>query len=225
MGLQLGICGHALFSVPAGQFPSLKDSVSYLGSQQSNRAYGVIIAGNRVLDLRRVGVGIYYGNDRDTEPSGLCHCDIFPVYVHYEQDVRQPGHFLDATEELVQALDFVLNRKRLTLGLGLDLTLRHGFFKVNEPLDPSLDGLEVRKHAAQPSLVYVHGASALRLFLDGSLRLLFGADHEACAAPGRHFVDECLGLLKSRQRLRQINDVCAAPLGEDVTVHLRVPSL
>jgi hypothetical protein len=85
-------------------------------------------------------------------------------------------------------------------------------------------GSEVGQHAAQPALVDVGHAHALRLLGDGLLGLLLRADEEDVAAVGDRLLDELVGAVDVRQRLLEVDDVDAVALGEDEALHLRVPT-
>ena len=86
-----------------------------------------------------------------------------------------------------------------------------------------LDGLEVRHHAAQPTLIHKELACAHSLFLHGLLRLLLRADEEHGLAFLRNAAQEIVSLIHLPHRLLQIDDIDAIALREDVLCHLRVP--
>ena len=86
------------------------------------------------------------------------------------------------------------------------------------------DRAPVGQQAAEPAVVHVRHADALRLLLDGVLRLLLRADEEHGAAPLGDVAHELVRLLEQLERLLQVDDVDAAALGEDVAAHLRVPA-
>ena len=73
-------------------------------------------------------------------------------------------------------------------------------------------------------MVDVRHADALRLVLDGVLRLLLRADEEDGAAALGDVAEELLRLVEALSRLREVDDVDAAALGEDEAAHLRVPA-
>ena len=94
----------------------------------------------------------------------------------------------------------------------------------NETGDPSADGGKVGEHAAQPSCVDIESACALCLFLDGFLRLLFGADEQNVLALGCQLTNEAVCFFELLDALLQVDDVDTVSLGEDVLRHLGVPS-
>src|SRR5690606_13151790 len=59
---------------------------------------------------------------------------------------------------------------------------------------------------------------------DRLLRLLLRADEQDGSAVGDGLLDELVGTVDVRQRLLEVDDVDAVALGEDETLHLRVPT-
>ena len=84
---------------------------------------------------------------------------------------------------------------------------------------------EVGQQAAEPALVHVIHAAALRFFRDRVLRLPLGADKEQRAALRRQVGDEVGRLLVELGRPAQVDDVDAVPFAENERLHLRVPAL
>lgn len=87
-----------------------------------------------------------------------------------------------------------------------------------------MHGGEVGEHATQPALVHVGHADAGRLFGDGLLSLLFGADEHDRTTVGDGLLDELVRLVDVGQRLLQVDDVDAIAVGEDEPLHLGVPT-
>src|SRR6185295_17069135 len=82
-----------------------------------------------------------------------------------------------------------------------------------------------REQAAEPALVDMEHAAALRLFGDHVLRLSLGADEKDRAAFGREAAHEFFGVAEQLHRLAQVDDVDAVSFAEDVLLHLRIPAL
>jgi len=93
-----------------------------------------------------------------------------------------------------------------------------------QPVDAVGHRAPVREQAAEPAVVDVRHVDALRLVLDGVLRLLLRADEEDGAAALRDVAQELPRLVEPLRGLREIDDVDAAALGEDEAAHLRVPA-
>src|SRR5207244_7503390 len=64
----------------------------------------------------------------------------------------------------------------------------------------------------------------LRLFLDGGLALLLRADEQHRAAALGEVPCEGIRLFQQLQGLLEVDDVDAAPLGEDEAAHLGIPA-
>src|SRR5213079_1333538 len=94
-----------------------------------------------------------------------------------------------------------------------------------EALDRVGDGLPIGEHAAKPAMVDEMLARAARRLGDRILRLALGADIEDLAAGGDGLADEVERAREERHGLRQIDDVDAIPLAEDVRLHLGVPAV
>ncbi len=73
-------------------------------------------------------------------------------------------------------------------------------------------------------MVDVRHVDTLGLVLDGVLCLLLRADEEDGAAALRDVAEEQPRLVEALGRLREVDDVDAAALGEDEAAHLRVPA-
>ncbi len=70
---------------------------------QCDRTNGVVVTRNGEVDLRWITVRIDNGHNRDTEALGFGNGNVFFFNIYDEQNLRQLFHFLDATEELVEA--------------------------------------------------------------------------------------------------------------------------
>src|SRR5207253_10387317 len=81
------------------------------------------------------------------------------------------------------------------------------------------------EHSAQPAVVDEMLARAARGFSDRILRLALGADEQHLAPMGDGLAHEIEGAREQRHGLRQVDDVDAVPLAEDVRLHLGVPAL
>src|SRR6185295_16043447 len=82
----------------------------------------------------------------------------------------------------------------------------------------------VGEQPAQPAVVDVGHAGALRDVLDGVAGLLLGAHEEDRAATVGDLGAELLRLLEQDLRLEQVDDVDAATLTVDEAAHLWVPA-
>ena len=73
-------------------------------------------------------------------------------------------------------------------------------------------------------MVDVRHVNALCLVLNGFLSLLLGTDEQDVATVSDSLLDELESLVDVGQGLLQVDDVDAIALGEDETLHLRVPT-
>jgi hypothetical protein len=93
-----------------------------------------------------------------------------------------------------------------------------------QALDPVGHRPPVREQPTEPAMVDERHADALRLVLDGVLRLLLRPDEQHRAVPLGEIAHVLRGLVEPLARLGQVDDVDAGPLGEDEAAHLRVPA-
>src|SRR6185437_7448683 len=91
-----------------------------------------------------------------------------------------------------------------------------------EALDRTGDRLPVGQHAAKPAMVDVMLAAATRGFRDRVLRLALGADEQHLAAGRDGLADEIERAREKRHGLRQVDDMDAVPIAENVRLHLRI---
>jgi hypothetical protein len=88
------------------------------------------------------------------------------------------AHVLDAAQRALELLALALVHELLLLRQALHRAVGDHRVHVLQALDRALHRLEVGEHAAQPAVVDVRGAGALRLFLHDLARLALGADEE-----------------------------------------------
>ncbi len=154
--------------------------------------------------------------------SATARCSLLVSTTHTaEGDL---GHVADTTESAVQLGHLTREHEDFLLGATLEATgLLHGL-ELLEAEKTLVDGGEVGEHAAEPTLVDVGHPDASGLGRDGLLGLLLGADEQDGAAVGNGLLDEFVRLVDVRQRLLQVDDVDAVAVGEDESLHLRVPT-
>jgi len=130
-----------------------------------------------------------------------------------------------------------IEEQALLLRVELERALFRSALEILEPPDVLLHRLEVREHSAKPALGNVERARALGLGSHRALELRLGADEENIASASHHFVHEITCPIQLHfvheitcpiqlpEGLLQVDQVNAAPLGEDVLAHLRVPAV
>ena len=138
--------------------------------------YGVVVAGDQVLDQVGVAVGVDHGDDGDPEFVGLGDRNVFTDGVNHKDGVREAVHVFYASEVPLEFFQLPTEHQRFLLGHGLELAgIAHAlvFLHLADTLG---DGLEVGEHASQPALVHVGHAALLGERLDRGLGLSFSAD-------------------------------------------------
>ena len=93
-----------------------------------------------------------------------------------EQRAGELLHFTDAAQVLFQLFALGEQLDDFLLGKQLELAFLLHLVDVVQAVNTGADGAEVGERAAQPAVVHEVHAAALRLGLDGLLRLLLGAD-------------------------------------------------
>ena len=82
----------------------LDDRVADDAAHQVGGADRVVVAGDRVLHTRRVGVAVEHRDNRDIQLVRFFDRQLFLVGVDDEQDVGQPAHLLDPAQRALQLL-------------------------------------------------------------------------------------------------------------------------
>src|SRR5699024_7026247 len=90
--------------------------------------------------------------------------------------------------------------------------------------DTALDCLEVGKHTAQPSLVYIELSAALCLSLDSVLSLFLGSYEKDVSAVGDDVCNCVVCVVNHSYRLLKIYDIDTISLCVDVGSDFGVPS-
>jgi small subunit ribosomal protein S2 len=204
---------------------ALGDGVGDDAGQQRDGADRVVVAGDLVVDLVGVAVGVQDRDDRDVKLAGLTNRDVLLLGVDDPDSAGNALHVTDTTEGLLELGVLALEDQELLLGeTGTGHIREVDLAELLHPLKALVDGLEVGQHAAEPALVHVGHAHAGGLLGNGLLGLLLRTDEEDAAAVGNRLLDELEGAVDVVQRLQEVNDVDAVALREDEALHLRVPT-
>ena len=163
-----------------------------MSSYQGNRAHRIVITRNRIIDLGRITISINYCHNRNAKLFGFSYCNLFFFNVYNKQNLRQLFHLFDATKELIQAFNFSGQHQRFSLSLCDHGPFGKGIFQINQPLYPSLNGLKIRHHSTQPSLVDVHRTDFVGLFFNGALSLGFSPDQQTLPTLTNNHLDKFL---------------------------------
>ena len=200
------------------------DAVGDHARDQAARADRVVVPRNRIVGLVGIAVRVDERDDRHAEPARLAHRELLLAQVDHERCVRLALEVRDAAEVVLELLELGEHRDALLRRQQLELSLLLLAAQIVEPVDAIGDRAPVRQQPAEPAVTHVRHADALRLLLDRVLRLLLRADEQNRAVPLREVAGEVVRLLEQGLSLLEVDDVDAAALGEDESLHLRVPA-
>src|SRR5690606_7045521 len=206
---ELLLVGGALGDLLQRRCAALENRIGGAARIQADRLAGVVVAGDDVIDADRRMIAVDDRDDGDAELARFGDGDAVEAHVDDEHRVGQRAHVLDAAQALVQLVELALEQQRFLLRHALDAALLDRRLHVLQALDRRLHGLEVREHAAEPALVDVRHAGALRLLRDDLARLALGADEEHGAAVGSELAQVLHRLLVLRERFLEVEDVDA----------------
>src|SRR6478672_7620094 len=190
---------------------------------QLHGANGVVVARDRVIDQRRVVIGVDDRDHRDAELLGFLDGDVFVADVDDEQRVGQAVHFLDAAEGCEQLLALATQAQDFVLDQLLEAAVGFTGFQFFQARHRFLDCGEVGQRAAEPALGHVRHVATLGFFLDRVARGALGANEQDHAALLRDDRDEVHRVAEQRDGLLEVDDVDLAAGAEDVRAHLGIP--
>ena len=211
-------------SLAGGDDAALVHGIGDDAAQQVAGADGVVVAGDDVLNDVGVAVGVNHGYHRHAELVGLGDGDVLFLGVDHEDGVRQLIHASDASEVALELVQLPGEDERFLLGHGLKIAGELHTLVLLHLLHPTMNGLEVGEHAAQPPLVDVRHTAAHCVVGHRILRLLLGAHEQHRAALTHQVADVGVRRLDASQRLVEIDDVDAVALTKDESLHLWVPA-
>ena len=167
-------------------------------------------------------IGVNHADQGNAEFLSFSNSDLVVADIDHKDRVRQGQHVLNATDVLFELRQLTCKHELLFLAHGIKagFLLDLHFFK---PLDRGLDGLKVGQHTAEPTLVNVRHASALRFCGNGVARLALCTNHQNSTATSRQLTYELRGILEHRQRFFQVDDVNLVAMAKNKWRHLRIP--
>ena len=92
-----------------------------LAGNQLDGADGVVVAGDDVVDLVGIAVGVHDGHDRDAQNAGLGHGDVLLAGINDEQRAGQLLHVADAAQVLLELFALVQQLDDFLLGQHVEL--------------------------------------------------------------------------------------------------------
>src|SRR6266540_2902423 len=110
------LLGGGLGAVDRAEPQSLGDGIGDDAGEQAAGPDRVVVAGDRVVDLVGVAVGVEDGHHGDAELARLGHRDVLLAGVHHPDRRGRPGHVPDAAEVALELLALVAQPQDLLLG-------------------------------------------------------------------------------------------------------------
>ena len=154
----------------------------------------------------------------------LAHGELLLLQIDDEDGIGLPFHVRHAAEIRLELLEVGLHTEALLRREQGELAVRLETPEIVEVRDALRDRPPVREQSTEPAVVDVRHADSRRMFRDGVLRLLLGSDEEHRPAALGDVPGEVVRLLEQFLRLREVDQVDAPALTEDVAAHLGVPA-
>ena len=230
-GLFFGFSSHFDELFVSGGFNDFRLAVGTAGQNGVSDAAGVdgdslggvVIARNNVVNAIRRVVRVDDADDRDAKLVGFLDGDLVVADVNDEESVRKSGHFLDATDGLVELFNVALEVEGFLLRQVGSRAVFELLLHVLETLDRAAHRLEVGERTAEPALVNPAAAATLGFGGDDFATAALGVDEEDLAALSGELAGELAGFFELGNRLFEVDDVNLVAGAKDVLTHLRVP--
>ncbi len=144
--------------------------------------------------------------------------------IHNEHHIGHLFHVFDAAQILLKFFHLVHQFRNFLLGKNFKNAVFLHFFQLFQACDSGFDGVEVRQHTTEPSLVYIVHAASVRFFTDAFLCLLLCADKKDLTAVRDTFANFSIRIVNLFYCFLKVDDVDAIAFREDVFRHFGVPS-
>ena len=203
---------------------TFNDGVGHSGGDQLDSADSIIVAGNNIVNLIRIAVGIYDSDNGDAQLVRFSNSDLLLAGIDNEHSSGQLVHILNAAEVFLELLDLEFQLNNFLLRQTLKSAVCFHLAQLLQTTDTLTDGFKVGEHTAQPTSVYIVSTGALRFLTDGIASLLLGTNKENGATVGGKLTNEIISLFQLLYGLLQVDDVDTVALGEDVLSHLGIPA-
>src|SRR5690606_9098835 len=197
--------------------------IGYSGSVQLDGANGVIISGDREVDTVGVAVGVDHADDRNAQVVGFGDGNTLVVHIDHEQRIRQAAHVLDTPDAALKLLFGTTQHQCFFLGQTVESTVLLLGCQVAQALDRATDGFVVGQHAAEPAVINIRHASALRLLLDDLASSTLGAYEQYLLLARGEILDLVQRGIHSRYGVFEVDDMNLVAGAEDELLHFRVP--
>ena len=202
------------------------DNLGKSAENELDAANGVVVAWDDEIDRLGVGVRIDDSDNGDTETDGFLNGVLLADDVNDDDGTGLLGHIGDTGEVLLKLIELATEHGSLLLVLGelAAVGLRSGL-ELTHALDGRADRLGVGERTAEPALGDVELADAPRAVLDEFGNLLLRGDEKDVLTGENGVAEELGGFVEESDALGEVDDVDTVALIEDITFHLRVPTL
>ena len=202
------------------------DNLGKSAENELDTADGVVVAGDDEIDRLGVGVRVDDSDDGDTETDGFLNGILLADDVNDDDGTGLLGHIGDTGQILLKLVELAAEHRGFLLVLGeLAAVSLGGSLELTHALDGRTDRLGVGERTAEPALGDVELADGGRAVLDEFGNLLLGGDEEDVLTGENGVAEELGGFVEESDALGEVDDVDTVALIEDITFHLRVPTL
>ncbi|MPN06407.1 hypothetical protein SDC9_153663 [bioreactor metagenome] len=221
-GDRLGF-GLVFCSFAAPDFGGVLDGFNEGVHDDLDGFHGVIVGGDRIIDVFGIAVGVDDGHNRNSELVGFADGDFVMADVHDNHHIGQFLHIGDSVEILVKFFgltgekrDFFFLEGRICFGNDLVDLLHFA--------DGLADRGNVGEGSAHPSFGHIVHAGGVGGFSDDLLRLTLGADEKKLAAGGHGALQEIAGVGDLMNGLGDVDDGDTVFGTINEILHLGVPA-
>ena len=178
---------------------ALGNSVGDDLGQQGDRADSVVVAGDGVLEIIGVRVGIENANNGNSQFLCLVNGEVLAQRVNDPHGTRGFLEITNTSQRLLKLGEFALFEQQLFLRKTLRGVLVVDFFEFFHATKALGHGLEVGQKTTQPTLVHVGLTHTGCLLAHRLLGLLLCSHKQDSAAVGDGLAHEVVGLVNEGQ--------------------------
>ena len=158
----------------------------------ANRADGVVVSGDRIIDNLGIGVRINDRDSRNAQATRFVDGILFARRVNDHIASGNCRHLENAFEISAELGGFAIQRRQFLFAHFLVIGRLLDFLDILQTTDAFPDGREIGQRSAEPALIDIKLSAGDRRLLDRFLRLLLAADEQNLAAaaaspPARKF--------------------------------------
>ena len=153
----------------------------------------------------------------------LADADVLLLGIYDEDNIRKSLHILDSAEVLLELIKLFAKSDNLFLGKYFERSVLSHLLDVFKTFNTALYRLEVCKHSAEPSLIYIEHSAACSLCCYGILCLLLCSDKKNSSSVCGNITDSVICIIDHAYCFLKVNDVYSVSLSVDVRSHFRIP--